>query len=137
MKDITIFRDAAPWVGGPLGTTTTERTTMPKPIPDQRVEMPVAGGGTLVLVAGQQALFEEITTDLLEKTERILALMKKHVKKDYANLEFRQKWTAPPIPDAEGDLLEALLWVIGHERERMFAEMTKNKQAGCWAAHRR
>jgi hypothetical protein len=125
-----------PYVGGSLGTTTTERNTMPKPNPEQRVEVPVAGGGTLVLVAGEQALFEEITNDLISDAKRILALMKKHVKKDYVNEEFREKWNTPPIPGVEGDLLDAFLWVIGHERERMFAEMTKNKQAGCWAAHR-
>lgn len=102
---------------------------MANPIPDQRIEMPLAEGGTFVLVTGEESLFEEITNDLLENAERILALMKKHVKEDYVNEEFRRKWTTPPIPGVEGDLLGALLWVIGHERERMFAQMTEHKKA--------
>lgn len=101
---------------------------MSKPIPDQRIEMPLAEGGTFVLVAGEQSLFEEITSDLLEKAERILALMKKHVKEDYVNEKFRREWAATPIPGVEGDLLGAILCVIGHERERMFALMTKDKK---------
>ena len=101
---------------------------MAKPIPDQRIEFPLAGGETFVLVTGEQSLFEEITTDLIEKAERALALMRKHVTEDYVNEEFRRKWTATPIPGVEGNLLGALLWVIGHERERMFAEMTKHKK---------
>jgi len=112
----------------PFGITSTERNTMSNPIPDQRIEMPLAEGGTFILVTGEQALFEEITIDLLEKAERILTLMKKHVKEDYVNEEFRRKWTTQPIPGVEGDLLAALLWVIGHERERMFAQMTKHKR---------
>lgn len=93
---------------------------------NKRLEFPLAGGGTLFLVGDEKSLFEEITKDLLEKAERILGLMKKHVKDDFANEKFRRIWAAPPIPGREGDLLSALLWVIGHERESMFAMMTKH-----------
>jgi hypothetical protein len=123
------FETAAPCGDHPLVTTSTERMTMSNPIPDQRIEFPIAGGDTFVLVTGEQSLFEEITNDLLEKAERIIGLMKKHVKKDYVNENFRRKWVTPPIPGVEGDLLASLLWVIGHERERMLAQMTKHKKA--------
>lgn len=102
---------------------------MAKPITDQRIEFPLDEGGTFTLVTGEQSLFEEITSDLLEKAERILALMKKHVKKDFVNEKYRREWAATPIPGVEGDLLGAILCVIGHERERMFAQMTKRSKA--------
>ena len=99
---------------------------MSKPIPDERIEFPLAGGDTFVIATGERSLFEEITNDLLSKAERILGLMKKHVRDDYDNKEFREKWTPPPIPNIQGDFLAAILWVIGHEREQLFAQLTKN-----------
>jgi hypothetical protein len=100
---------------------------MSNPNADRRSEFPLVGGGTFVLMTGKKSLFEEITNELLERAKRILALMKQHVADDYANEEFRRKWAVPPIPGLEGDLLTALLWVIAHERERLFAELTKHE----------
>ena len=103
---------------------------MSKPNADRRIEFPLVGGGTFVLMTGKKSLFEEITNELLEQAERILAQIKQHVADDYANEEFRRKWAVPPIPSLEGDLLNTLLWVIAYERERLFAQLNGPPEAG-------
>lgn len=101
---------------------------MSKPQPAERIEFTLADGGSLTVMTGERSLFEEITHDLVGKAERILAAMKQHVAEDFENKEFREKWTPPPIPSTS-DFLAALLWVIGHEREQLFAQLTKHSKA--------
>jgi hypothetical protein len=75
--------------------------------------------------------FEEITNERLEQAEGTLALMKQHGADDYANEKFRRKWALPPILGLEGNLLNALLSVIAHERERLFPQL--NRPSGGWS----